>query len=290
MARTRRGTVTSLPKAKPAASKKKPAGQPAQSIDVTAEDDPALMKLRMAALEQALLLERASKKPGTGREPDSESSSSSSSESSSESSSSSSDDSGRSSKKSKSKRRKYKKSRPVASQRTWTHSTYQHQYDVNKRVLKLISKASKAKSSKDRRRHLSKGKGLVESRQEWLCVADRYGSGAASRYEEGGEWTEMFGESEKRRRLMAAIQPASSQGAVKKANSAPAAAQTQLPFPQRAPGSGSAWGGIKPSVPQGPTGASPQLQSRSAGACHRCGEIGHFIKFCPKGPQTPATR
>lgn len=288
MTKTRSGKTTAV-KAPSVSSKKN------KSTEAETQEDPELMKLRLAALEQALL----DKKSKSKKQVTVSSSSSASDSSDSSTSSSSSSDSEREGRRKSSKRKKHQKavrSSRATGSRSWSHQTYQHQHEVNRKALRCMSKASKAKSSSDRKHYLKKGKQLLESRQEWLCVADRYGSGAATRYEEGGEWADMFGETEKRRRLMAAIQPSqgpaqSSVSASKKLSSVPAAVQPQLPFRHQTPGSGSTWGGQKPlSHAQGFSSGSPQLQPKSSGACHRCGEIGHYIKFCPKAPQTPASR
>ena len=240
--------------------------------------------LRIRALESALRQQREATKKATEESVPSPSEASSDSDASSSDTASSDSDSSCESEPAK-KRKKYKKSksktgkkcssgslaRSRLSSKRWKNPSYERQYQVNAAALRQIRKAQrqlKRKSYRSARSKLDKGEKMLADRQEWLVIADTHGNETASNFAEGGEMLEIVGSSEKRRRLMAAIQGSKPSGRTQ----FPAGTQ---PFRARTPSQGSKGWGAAPN-------AQTASAARSRGVCHNCGEPGHYVKFCPK--------
>ena len=223
--------------------------------------DASLMRQRIGILERQIkkLKEPAarSQSPPPTCSPRSRSSSPSSSSRSSSSDSSSSPERRR-----RSKRRRSSSGNRSSSKKQWKNPSYGHQYAVNRKVLKLIGKARKTSSRQKAKTSMLKGERVLKERQEWLMIAEHYGANAASHYEEGGELLELVSSSGKKKRLMAALQAEGTRVRL--------AEQTrQKPQPSDSH-----------AVQSMPANFSSSVAQKNK-ACHLCGQVGHFIRFCP---------
>ena len=197
------------------------------------------------------------------------------------------------------RRRKKKSSRarsaPAAAPRKWRSSAFEHQYRANSAVADRLRRAKKQVKRGRRKKaveQMEKGENLLESRQEWLAIADSHGVEVANAFEEGGELLGIVSSSQKSKRLSAAVQSVKAVGQ-----------RFRRGTPSRMGGGGGA--SNKPSSvpsqhysqfsPQFPVANTPQFPPVSQSiqsptlqgnkpirTCFRCGEPGHYVSVCSK--------
>jgi len=152
-----------------------------------------------------------------------------------------------------------------------------------------MRKARRQGVTKKAERTLRKGEQQLGERQEWLRIADMYGHDVASAFEEGDQVLEGAS-GKKRKRLMAAVE-------AKKLRAA------QQPFRGRSMGQGPRhWStsisaqqqqissALEPTPPAGTglsarmpqQGLGPKPPGQRGGHCFRCGQPGHYVRFCPR--------
>jgi len=135
--------------------------------------------------------------------------------------------------------------------------------------MECLRQIRKAKSTRKMKKAAKRGEVLVASRQEWLMIAERYGHSVASLYEQGGELMAVVGNSSKQKRLLAAIQADSAAAKKQRSPSLSSSHGSAVSHSSTA-----ASVGVRPSVMSG--------KSPSGGPCHRCGQYGHYVKYCPQ--------
>ena len=273
--RTRRGRggasqrASSAPNTPAAPRTSAPPQNDSSSSSSSSDDEMQLVQQKVRLLEREIgrLRQAAAKRsPSPSSSSQSDSGDSSSSESSSPE------------RRTRRKRRHSSSSRSSSAKRQWKNMSYGHQYETNTKVLRVMAKVKKCRGDKKKvMKMIKKGERILNARQEWLMIAEFYGSNAASHYEEGGELLQLVSSPGKKRRLMAALQADGARARLaepKTKNST--VPSSQFSYQTSGPtfsAVSSAAGGASASVP-------PAAGSRS-GACHLCGQYGHYIRCCP---------
>ena len=205
-------------------------------------------------------------------------------------------------KKSKSSSKKVKKVKrksvkvSTSNSSKWASKGYEHQYTVMARIKRLAKSGSghaRAGRTKEARKCLDHVARIAQTRLEWLAIANRHGTATANSYEEGDELEQLVASASKKKRLRAAIETTKT-SLPRRSRSA----SVSLPFRASTPARTSDWGAhVKTNTGGGAQQqqqeqqrqtASPGQQqangpvTRQMSGCHHCGQIGHYVRYCPK--------
>ena len=158
---------------------------------------------------------------------------------------------------------------------SWKTTSYAKQFELNAELLDLLHDVRSAKSKKRRRKAAKKGERLLKERQEWLVIAEKHGHQVATSFQEGDQLMALVGGAKKQKRLQAAIQ---AEGSKKKV--AGVVRGPTMPNPIH-----TMQGAVMP-LSHPPLAMHAPMGNFRSGVCHRCGQPGHYVKFCPQRANT----